>query len=374
MHIVPVETDKQKKEYIDFVYTIYNGNRNFKDTLVGLVRDFLNKRDEFQKRCVTWPVKVASDGRTLCQCILIHAPGTTFMQMGFFESLPDQEEAVSLLLGYAAEKARFMHMQKIVIGLNGHLQYGLGFLLDSYDTPISFDSAYTQNYYIDYFSRIPAVRKTLSTYAFDTKTADYRTDRARRISGFFSVRIMDKRRFKRDMLILGSLCNRTLGSTYLYSEKSPMSFYQIMNKMKILLEPENVLFLTKDRLEVGFLFWHPDYNEVVPGGKRNSMLAVTVNCLFGKRRIRGCKINALGILPEHRRSGGLLLLFEKMRECVSSRYDYGETNFVWDANLDSSLLGTRRGTGKKRSYCVFEYTDFSAEKKANIGRSNERVE
>lgn len=354
MQVCYLNSRAEKKDFIKFIYKLYQGNPYYKDSLVPIIRDFLFSPDVYQKECVIRPLQIRKSGRPLAQCILIHAPNTDFIQAAFFESLLDQTESLKLIIKSAEEMTSKPGCQKIVFGLNGHLQYGVGFLANHFDKAASFDSPYTPPYYIDQLRKLGLREKTLSSYFFTIDDKSYNQKMLQKIQQNFSVRFMNKKTFKKDMLIFGKLSNRCLKDTYLYQEKNPYSLYQLLTKMKIMLKNENLIFLMHKGKEVGFLFWHPDFNQILPGGRHNSLFSIFWRSILLRKKITRCKLNAIGVLPEHQNQGGVLLLLETMRRQLKGRFCEGETNFVWDSNLKSRVLNRRRADKVLKRYSVFE--------------------
>ena len=349
-----VRTRRQKRAFVDFVYRVYAGNRCYRDTLMPILWTFLDQRDAFTSESYLRPIRVMSGGEVAAQCVLVHHPGLPMLQVAFFDALPDRWQAMGLLVGEARAEARRRGLGRIVAGLNGHLAYGVGYLADAFDEPCPFDSAYTPEYYLDYWARHARDERTLSSYRFDLSRARPPDPALRRAYGRIRFRTMDTARFREEAVLLGELSNRYLADTYLYFERNPEDMYRLLRPIRPLLETDNLVFACRHGKEIGFLFWHPDFNEVIPGGRRNSALAMGVRCLLGRNRIRTAKLNAVGVDPRYQGSSAVVgLLGELVRSCAG-RYESVETNFVWDSNRRSSLLNRHFPHTEARHYRTFE--------------------
>lgn len=75
-----------------------------------------------------------------------------YVQVSFFEILPDINPVYSLIKKEAIKQ--FPNIKKIVIGLNGHLNYGAGFLRDSFDEIPVFGLPYSPPYYHNHFKNL----------------------------------------------------------------------------------------------------------------------------------------------------------------------------------------------------------------------------
>lgn len=354
LSLLPVSTRREKRSFVDFVYRVYAGNPCYKDTLMPILRTFLYQRDSFTSESYVRPIQVVSQGEVAAQCVLVHHPGLPMLQVAFFDALPDRAVAVDLLIEEARAEARRRGLQRIVAGLNGHVWYGVGYLADGFDLPCPFDSVHTPEYYLAYWFEHASEVHTLSTYRFDLSVARPTDPLLRRAYSRIQFRTMDMARFKQEAILLGELSNRFFAGTYLYFERDPYDMYRLMKPIRPLLEAENLVFACRHGKEIGFLFWHPDFNELIPGGRRNSALATGVRCLLGRGRIRHAKLNAAGIDPRYQGSSVAAGLLGKLVSSAAGRFESIETNFVWDANRKSRYLHQHFPHEEVRHYKTFE--------------------
>ena len=354
LSLVPVSTRRQKRSFVDFVYRVYSGNPCYKDTLMPILNTFLYQRDSFTSESYVRPIQVVSRGEIAAQCVLVHHPGLPMLQVAFFDALPDRRAAVDLLIEEARAEARRRGLRRIVAGLNGHVWYGVGYLADAFDLPCPFDSMYTPEYYLAYWSQHAEAVHTLSTYRFDFSEARPPDPVLRRAYSRFQFRRMDMANFKQESILFGELSNRFFADTYLYFERDPHDMYRLLKPIRPLLESENLIFACRDGKEIGFLFWHPDFNEVIPGGRRNSTLSTGVRCLLGKNRIRNAKLNATGVDPRYHGSSVVAGLLGELCSSCAGRYEGVESNFVWDSNRRSRYLHQHFPHEEVRHYKTFE--------------------
>jgi GNAT superfamily N-acetyltransferase len=345
--IAPCETARHRSDFIAFIRTVYRGNLAYKDSLITLARTFLNRSDTFTRSIEILPVAIREDHRTTAQCMFIAASGLPVLQVGFFDALPNRRSDVDLLVLEARRECQRRGLERVVIGLNGHVAYGVGLLNDAFDTPISFDSLYSASYYPHYFREL--TKETLTVFRFEMAALRFPSDTGTNVS----YRKLDMNRFRDDMLLLGDLCNRSLRSTCLYFERDPISLYELMSALRPFLEPEHVIFAYLNEEPVGFVFWHPDYNEVLPGGRALSLLEIATRLLLQGHRIKTMKLNAIGVLPEHQRTKLASGLLREVFRYARNRFTHVESNFVWDSNTASLGLNRSMGGEPYRHYAVY---------------------
>ena len=159
MHLIRCNKNNYKA-YLHFVKDIYKSNSVYKDSISVLLKPILTGKSEFSKHAFISPVMVFDDNKIAAEATFIQADNyKNVLQIAFFEALPGCQKAVDLIIDTAKDICRERNISSITIGLNGHVNYGLGILSDNYDLPLSFGSNYNPPYYIDYFNKLPVTVK-----------------------------------------------------------------------------------------------------------------------------------------------------------------------------------------------------------------------
>ena len=200
MRLVQVKTRQERARFVDFIYELYGDDPGFVDTSLFLTRLFLWQGDTFTRQSSLRALAVMEGEQTLAQCILVFTPQFPCQQLSFFEALPRQDGAVDLLWGEACAEAKRHGVGRIVVGLNGHVSYGVGLMTSGYGRATSFDTLYNKPYYADYFALRGLERHTLSTYTFDPRHIDRRYGPLDRAYREFTYRPMVPSRFRQEML------------------------------------------------------------------------------------------------------------------------------------------------------------------------------
>lgn len=347
MNCVHADNKKQIKRFKKFRRELYKNDPFYVSTTEFTADMLLDKSTKFAKNCITRPIMIEDNHHVVAQCILVKYANDDFVQMAFFEGLKGQENAVSMLKEQAKIFAKEMGVNKIIVGLNGHLSYGVGLSLDM-QKPNTFDSTYTKTYYPNYFSD----GKEHKLVAFRNKIDLLRNKLVHRPSKI-TVRPVDFKNFKEEMQLFKQVCDQTIGTTFLYSPTQDGHFEELIGEMKYFLKKENILFaFDKDEI-VGFLFWHPDYNEILKKGKQNSLLSIALRYTLFKNKIQTIKINSIGVKEKYQGRVTIQLLNEMMKYLTP--YAYAETNFVWENNRKSMAINKHVGERIERNFAVYEY-------------------
>ena len=130
-------------------------------------------------------------------------------------------------------------------------------------------------------------------------------------------------------------------------------FYSI-NGHRIYFQSDALLFLNRAGEDVGFLFWHPDFNQPLAAGRELSLPAIAAAMALGRGRITTAKLNAIGALTP----GAALALLREFARIAGDRYPWLETSFVWDNNLPSTRLNRHLLGEPYRKYEVYLIHDL----------------
>ncbi len=348
MKIIFVKSKSDYKNFLAFKYSLYKNDKNYVDTASFVLEDVLYQKTPFTKECDVQPIMAVSEsGEIKAEAILLFHKALPYLQIAFFEAVENAGDAVNAILVSAKEKARQLGIKEIIIGLNAHISYGVGILTSGFEYKNSFDSLYNKNYYKDYFSALP--KETLSTYRGEVSVAK---DNLMQHNFESEVRIETARinDIRSACARMQALCEKTISKTFLYYKAGKDHFYYLMKDLAPFLKDENLLFaVDKNGNDIGFVFWHPEFNQMLEGGVKTSTLKILYGYLFKRKDIESAKLNAVGSLSA-KATSALLLEFCKR---IEGRYKYLETNFVWDNNVRSTHLNQRFFGQAHRKYEVY---------------------
>ena len=347
MQVRYLTTKQDYKKFIDFKAMLYKGDKNYVDTATFALEDVLFQKTAFTKSCKVFPVAVEQDGKFLVQAIFIYNAKLPILQVGFFEAVKNAESAVNALIGEAMQKAKQLGVKQIVIGLNAHISYGVGILSSGFDFKNSFDSLYNKSYYKNYFAHLK--KQTLSTYRLENFTAQANF-KGLSDKKAYRIEYADLKDFKASTERMRRLCDKTIGKTFLYYPTEELHFYELMKDLQPFLSNKNLFFaVDQNGNDAGFIFWHPDFNQMLNGGEKTSALKILFGYLFNRKRIDTAKLNAIGSVSQR----ATLALVNELYKQMTKEFKYIETNFVWDNNLNSTAINRRFFGSPHRKYEVY---------------------
>jgi len=277
------------------------------------------------------------DGQTLIgRFALIHDRRLPeFAQIAFFEI----KDGVANILSDIKDLIfnHFPQCSKVLVGLNGHLNYGAGILTDQFDKPPIFGLPYSPPYYPEYFKdwdekRLFSYRILVEDYVkwsnSYSKKPDYETIKAR---------YLDKKNLERDIRIYTELNNKGFTQHPYWADRDAEEDMELFYPFRFFLDNEHLVFAEVDGQPVGFFLWYPDFNQL-PKSNRD----LNIYDLLRYRLWNGidtCRFTEIGILPEYRGTSVALSMIEKaIPAIVHGGYKYCEIGFIFEENRASIIF------------------------------------
>ena len=144
MYIVKAEK-KDYKKFINFQKEVYSGDEYFRDLQSISLPNILEHRAKITEGSDIEAYMLYSDKEKIeavfALAVIDRMPDT--LQIAFLD-FRDKEEVFGEVYKFAKLKAREKNLQKLLLGLNLHVNYGLGLLADSFKSMPSFGSTYNK--------------------------------------------------------------------------------------------------------------------------------------------------------------------------------------------------------------------------------------
>lgn len=342
--------------YLAFFERIQAERPEKRECMSGFLRRILKGKSALNRRAKLCPVLVMEEEEVLMGALLAKVDGLDqHLQISFFEAAKDHPEAFALLLEEARTMGISLGCTKITGGLNLHVNYGMGLLLDGMTDRVGFGMNYNPAFYNDLFAGAGFQREVLLTYHKDmsTFTLPFSDGMRRRLQERYEVRPGTFWPLKRTIRTYTSLNNRCFFAHPYYYPRVLEEDLELFRPFAWLLRGENLLFVHRNNIPVGFLLWYPDFAERIPKGKRPSLKTV-LDVRLLRRPIRTFKIVEMGVLPDERRKGAILALFQGLNDIIGQRYARCESSWILDTNGPSKGFGLKWADGEGERYAVYE--------------------
>jgi hypothetical protein len=128
--------------------------------------------------------------------------------------------------------------------------------------------------------------------------------------------------------------------------------FKLFKELKYLLREENLIFVEKLGVPVGFMLWYPDYNELINKGETPGIKTVVKNKLFSDR-IKTFKIVEMGVIPGERNKGAILALFDYCYKSTKGRYESMESSWILSENIKSKSFGMKWADEEFKHYKAY---------------------
>jgi hypothetical protein len=354
MELIKV-TDINKSIFLNFYKSQYLKNPLKRDSLSGMLKSLLYGKSELCKSVELHPLMVTENNEIIMICMLAYANRMPeYIQIGFFEAAEFNPKAFQLILDRAEELAREKKASKISASLNIHVNYGLGFLASGYDKMQSFGMAHNPEFYHRFFEETGFNPINMVSYKKDMRGVKslLKTEVSKKLNEKYRVREADFSNFEKDCAIYTDINNQSFHEHLFYYPRKKEEDYELLKDMKHLMKSENLLFVEKEGIPVGFMLWYPDYNQVMSPSETVGLKTVIKAKLLGSK-IDTFKIVEMGVIPSERNKGAILALFDYCFKCIKNRYDYMESGWILSDNYRSRNFGIKWADCESKSYKAY---------------------
>lgn len=350
-----IEIVKSIREYQKFTHELYKDDAHFKDNKTGLLSIVCSKSAPFYKNSMQKMVAVKDGKSTLCQAIfIIHKQSKEEMSVAFFEALPNQQEGVNALIKHAEEFGKLNGVNKLVFGLEGHCNHSVGFST-SCDSFPTFGESYQNTYYHEYFMEFMQIRLVSNFDSVVNVNAQIEKDlllfKNRNSDISYEYADFGIRGFRKTMKRYTDLNNRIFMNHRYYFKNTYQENYHLFKSMRLLLKNENLIFAKKNNNDIGFIFWYPDFNELVARG-HGAGVTTFVKYKILKKYPQSAKVVEIGLIKGQRNSLTILMLLSKALDAAMSYKGMSKilSSWILDENNPSKNTTQR--------YTKITYKDF----------------
>lgn len=356
MELVISNSKKQKRALLKFYKSQYLNHPLKRDSFSGLLKGILFETSVMSHSIKTLPL-VVKDGETIIMsCVLAKASRMdSYLQIAFFESKGYHVKAFELIFDKAMEMASEWGAVKISASLNIHVNYGLGFLADSYDRPQSFGLAHNDAHIHRYFEAYGFQAIPMVTF-HKNMDDDFEliSDKLReRISKRYTVRPANFNNLEEEARLYTEINNNAFEDHPFYYERIASEDLELFKDFKMLLKPENLLFVEKDHKAVGFMLWYPDFHQIMASNETIGVKTVIKSKIL-KNKLTRFKLVEMGVVKEEQKKGAILALFDYCFTLTKNQYKTFESGWVLKENLRSGNFGYKWSDGVEKNFVAYE--------------------
>ncbi|MBO4701458.1 MAG: hypothetical protein J5625_02215 [Lachnospiraceae bacterium] len=352
------DSKKLQNKFLSFRKKIYGEKKLYVDNSFFMLKEIFSDKLHFTKSLSITPLMVEDDeNNILCEGIIAVARDLPeYVQLCFFEALEGVSEAVNLLVDEAGKIGKSKGCKRLVIGLYGHVNYGLGFLDSHFDKVNSFSSPGNPSFYNDYFRSLKCEEVKLNSYF--THSLDGRLMRYEKIleklNREYEFKKFDKKHFEEYSKMYTDLNNKCFTDHKYYYVRDYKDDEEMLKELFLFMKEDSLIFAFKDGKPAGFILWYPDFNELAKPGEAFGTKHYFKN-IFGNKKIKTCKVMEYGVLDEYR---GVGLPFALIAHVYSILSNYGvsqvESSWILADNEDSNSFCKAFCDELYKEYVVYE--------------------
>jgi GNAT superfamily N-acetyltransferase len=359
-----ISSKKDLKDFINFPYSLYAGDRNYAPPLKKEMREQFSDRNPFFKhaevkyflvRAKNVPVgRVASIVNQ--RHIEFHKEKAGFF--GFFECVNDPEVCFSLLEAVKAELKK-----KGITIMRGPMNFSTneecGFLIEGFEGPPMLMTPYNPQYYNDIMEGY-GMRKAKDLYAFIYQVRESLPEKVLRVAVIaekrgITIRPVNKKLFQQEMHVFKEVYNSAWERNWGFIPLTDEELDYLGERLKQIAVPELTLIAEDDGEPVGFMGLLPDFNYVLRhmNGKLNPV--TILKALRYSKKITDLRLLLLGIKKEYRNRGVDALLFrEGFKGVKNGGYKRVEFSWILEDNIAVQRLVEMIGGKLYKRYRIYE--------------------
>ncbi|MFB6343282.1 hypothetical protein ACE1ET_16265 [Saccharicrinis sp. FJH62] len=359
MKVELLEGSTGYKAFKNVCTNVYSGNKLYRGTEAGIEKLLLHSGSSYAKHSNIKLFSIRDGSSDVARFALIRdfrLPD--YVQVSFFEAHEGLGDIFPLIRNTIHK--HFASCKKIVAGLNGHLNYGAGILLNRFDEAPLFGLPYNPEYYAGYFKELHARKMVTFRFNFDQYikwASAYSVER--KIDGL-KVRFMNKRDIEAEIEIYTRLNNLAFKKHPYWADRDIAEDLELFRPFRFLMDNENLIFAEVYGKPVGFFLWYPDFNKLV--SSQRDLNAMDVLKYRMGRSIDTFRFTEIGIVPEYQGSPVALALINKALPVLIKRgYKFCEGGFIFEENRSSIAFVKRiltRSFGSEpeiyREFATFE--------------------
>ena len=364
-----VSTARQKKQFLQFPWTLYRDDPNWIPPLRGNQKELVGYKPHpfYARNAVqTFLAYRGDEVRGRIAAILNEGHINQYDDprgfFGFFDCCDDQEAADGLF-----DAVRRWFADQGIYRLRGPTNpsqnYELGLLIEGFDSPPTFMMTYNPPYYerlVEHYG----FRKTQDLYAFWgeidmlPKIQAKLGPIAEQIMERFDVKLrtLDTSRFREDVEMFLSIYNRSLVNTWGFVPMSADEIEHMAQGLRQIIVPEMAIAAEIDGRVVGASFGLPDYNPRIKEIDGRLFPFGFIRLLRNRRAIKRIRLISTNVLPEYQRMGvGMVLLHGLVPKALE--WGIREAEFSWVLESNSLSFGSLKKGGAKiaKTYRLYDW-------------------
>jgi GNAT superfamily N-acetyltransferase len=364
-----VENEKDRMDFIKFPWSIYKDDKNWVPPLIFDVRKNLDpKRNPFFQHAEVEMFLAEKDGKLAGRIAAIkndnhnkfHKDKAGFF--GFFESI-DDEEVSDLLLDTACEWVKGKGFNEILGPVNPSTNDECGLLIDGFDSPPVFLMTYNPKHYqakIEGFGFEKA--KDLYAYYIPSEVINNRKvmDKLERMSELIKKRNdvtthkLNMKDLSNEVRKIEEVYNSAWEANWGFVPITTAEFDYLAESLKMVVDPDLVMFAEVAGKPAGFTLSLPDFNQVLKKVNGRLLPFGFLKILTGKKKIDFLRVIIMGVKPEYQKKAiDSVFYLETIKNGNKNGYTGAEISWVLEDNMPMRMTAEKLGAHIYKTYRIY---------------------
>ncbi len=356
-------------QFIKLPWLLYTGDKNWVPPLIFDVRKNLDpKRNPFFQHAEMEMFLAEKDGKLVGRIAAIkndnhnkfHKVKAGFF--GFFESI-DDEEVSDLLLDTACEWVKSKGFDEILGPVNPSTNDECGLLIDGFDSPPVFLMTYNPKHYqakIEDFGFEKA--KDLYAYYIPSEVINNRKvmDKLERMAELIKKRNdvtthkLNMKDLSNEVRKIEEVYNSAWETNWGFVPITTAEFDYLAESLKMVVDPDLVMFAEVAGKPAGFTLSLPDFNQVLKKVNGRLLPFGFLKILTGKKKIDFLRVIIMGVKPEYQKKAiDSVFYLETIKNGNKNGYTGAEISWVLEDNMPMRMTAEKLGAHIYKTYRIY---------------------
>ena len=355
--------------FIKLPWELYKGNPYWVPPLIFDVRKNLNPaKNPFFKHAEADLFLAEKDGKLAGRIAAIKNDNHTDFHkdkagfFGFFETI-DDEDVSDLLFDTACEWVKNRGLDEIIGPVNPSTNDECGLLVDGFDSHPVFLMPYNPKHYINKIESF-GFEKANDLYAYYIPSEVINNEKVmaklERMSDLIKKRY-DVKTYRINMKDLTNevrkieeIYNSAWESNWGFVPITTAEFDYMAESLKMVVDPDLVMFAEVAGKPAGFTLSLPDFNQVLKKMNGRLLPFGFLKILTGKRKIDFLRVIIMGVKPEYQKKGiDSVFYLETIKSGNKNNYTGAEISWVLEDNMPMRMTAEKLGAKIYKTYRIY---------------------
>lgn len=364
-----VENEQDRMKFIKLPWELYKGDPNWVPPLIFDVRKNLDpKKNPFFKHSEVDMFLAEKDGRLVGRIMAIkndnhnnfHKDKAGFF--GFYDTI-DDEEVSDMLLDKACEWVKNKGFDEILGPVNPSTNDECGLLVDGFDSPPVFLMTYNPKHYAVKIENF-GFEKANDLYAYyipkEVINNEKMMAKLERMSALIKKRSdveiynVNMKNLTAEVRKIEEIYNSAWESNWGFVPITTEEFDYMAESLKMVVDPDLVMFAEVAGKPAGFTLALPDFNQVLKKLNGRLLPFGWFKILTQKKKIDFLRVIIMGVKPEYQKKAiDSVFYLETIKNGNKNGYTGAEISWVLEDNMPMRMTAEKLGAKIYKTYRIY---------------------